>query len=143
MISHPVIGTSARRAPAPPQPLRWLDAFIEQQARSAYESEAARFLRTSRAQLYYRIHDRVLRPEKEGARTYITPEEPQRCVEACSREIRACPRRRAAPLARPSNLTFSRSRAECDGARWPARSGPRLMFDPPSVAAGGDPKSGY
>ena len=34
--------------------------------------EAAPILRMSRAQLYNRIHDGSLKPQKDGARTYIT-----------------------------------------------------------------------
>ena len=46
-------------------------------------SEAARILRMSRAQLYNRINDGALRPQKDGARTYITRVELERYVEAC------------------------------------------------------------
>ena len=45
--------------------------------------EAARILRMSRAQLYNRIHDGVLTPQKDGARTYITRAELERYVESC------------------------------------------------------------
>ena len=48
-------------------------------------SEAARILRMSRAQLYNRINDGALRPQKDGARTYITRSELERYVEACGR----------------------------------------------------------
>jgi excisionase family DNA binding protein len=48
-------------------------------------SEAARILRMSRAQLYNRIHDGALKPQKDGARTYITRAELERYVEACGR----------------------------------------------------------
>ena len=41
-------------------------------------SEAARILRMSRAQLYNRINDGALRPQKDGARTYITRSELER-----------------------------------------------------------------
>ena len=45
--------------------------------------EAAQILRMSRAQLYNRIHDGTLKPQKDGARTYITRTELVRYVEAC------------------------------------------------------------
>jgi excisionase family DNA binding protein len=45
--------------------------------------EAAQILRMSRAQLYNRIHDGSLKPQKDGARTYITRMELERYVEAC------------------------------------------------------------
>ena len=45
--------------------------------------EAAQILRVSRAQLYNRIHDGTLKPQKDGARTYITRAELVRYVEAC------------------------------------------------------------
>ena len=47
-------------------------------------TEAARILRMSRAQLYNRIHDGVLTPQKDGARTYITRAELERYVESCN-----------------------------------------------------------
>lgn len=47
-------------------------------------TEAARILRMSRAQLYNRIHDGALTPQKDGARTYITRTELERYVEACN-----------------------------------------------------------
>jgi excisionase family DNA binding protein len=47
-------------------------------------SEAAQILRMSRAQLYNRIHDGSLKPQKDGARTYITRTELERYVQACS-----------------------------------------------------------
>jgi hypothetical protein len=46
-------------------------------------SEAAQILRMSRAQLYNRISDGSLRPQKDGARTYITRMELERYVQAC------------------------------------------------------------
>jgi len=46
--------------------------------------EAAQILRMSRAQLYNRIHDGSIKPQKDGARTYITRRELERYVEACS-----------------------------------------------------------
>lgn len=46
-------------------------------------SEAARILRMSRAQLYNRIHEGALKPQKDGARTYITRGELERYVESC------------------------------------------------------------
>jgi excisionase family DNA binding protein len=49
-------------------------------------SEAAQILRMSRAQLYNRIHDGTLKPQKDGARTYITRTELERYVKRASRE---------------------------------------------------------
>jgi hypothetical protein len=46
--------------------------------------EAARILRMSRAQIYHRIQDRSLRPQKDGARTYFTLAELERYVESCN-----------------------------------------------------------
>ena len=46
-------------------------------------SEAAHILRMSRAQLYNRIHEGSLKPQKDGARTYITRAELERYVDAC------------------------------------------------------------
>lgn len=48
-------------------------------------SEAARILRISRALLYNRIQEGSLRPQKDGARTYITQAELERYVESCNR----------------------------------------------------------
>ena len=45
--------------------------------------EAAQILRMSRAQLYNRIQDGSLKPQKDGARTYITRAELERYVQAC------------------------------------------------------------
>jgi excisionase family DNA binding protein len=47
-------------------------------------SEAAQILRMSRAQLYNRIHDGTIRPQKDGARTYITRVELERYVDSCN-----------------------------------------------------------
>ena len=47
-------------------------------------TEAARILRMSRAQLYNRINDGALTPQKDGARTYITRAELERYVESCN-----------------------------------------------------------
>jgi excisionase family DNA binding protein len=47
-------------------------------------TEAAQILRMSRAQLYNRIHDGSLKPQKDGARTYITRAELERYVQSCS-----------------------------------------------------------
>jgi len=55
-------------------------------------AEAAQILRMSRAQLYNRIHDRAIHPQKDGARTYITRVELERYVEACSGVRAAAPR---------------------------------------------------
>jgi len=46
-------------------------------------SEAAQILRMSRALLYNRIHDGSLKPQKDGARTYITGAELERYVRGC------------------------------------------------------------
>jgi len=43
--------------------------------------EAAQILRMSRAQLYKRIQEGVITPQKDGARTYITRTELERYVE--------------------------------------------------------------
>ena len=48
--------------------------------------EAAQILRMSRAQLYNRIHDGAIRPQKDGARTYITRAELERYVLTCAGE---------------------------------------------------------
>jgi len=45
--------------------------------------EAARILRMSRAQVYHRINEGSLKPQKDGARTYITRVELERYVESC------------------------------------------------------------
>ena len=45
--------------------------------------EAARMLRMSRAQLYNRISDGTLKPQKDGSRTYFTRRELERYVSAC------------------------------------------------------------
>jgi hypothetical protein len=45
--------------------------------------EAAQILRMSRAQLYNRIQSGTIRPQKDGARTYITRVELERYVDAC------------------------------------------------------------
>jgi predicted DNA-binding transcriptional regulator AlpA len=46
--------------------------------------ETAQILRMSRAQLYNRIHEGALKPQKDGARTYITRAELERYVQACN-----------------------------------------------------------
>jgi hypothetical protein len=46
--------------------------------------EAARILRMSRAQLYIRIQEGCITPQKDGARTYITRSELERYVESCA-----------------------------------------------------------
>lgn len=43
-------------------------------------AEAAKILRMSRAQLYNRINEGSIRPQKDGARTYITRSELERYV---------------------------------------------------------------
>ena len=45
-------------------------------------TEAAQILRMSRAQLYNRINEGSLKPQKDGARTYITHAELERYVQA-------------------------------------------------------------
>ena len=45
--------------------------------------EAAQILRMSRAQLYNRIHDGSLKPQKDGARTYFRRAELERYVQTC------------------------------------------------------------
>jgi excisionase family DNA binding protein len=60
-------------------------------------SEAAQIFRMSRAQLYNRIHDGSLRPQKDGARTYITRAELERYVETCGVSHYAERRRGTAP----------------------------------------------
>jgi len=46
-------------------------------------AEAAQILRMSRAQLYSRISDGAIKPQKDGARTYITRVELERYVDSC------------------------------------------------------------
>jgi hypothetical protein len=46
--------------------------------------EAAQILRMSRAQLYIRIQEGCITPQKDGARTYITRSELERYVESCA-----------------------------------------------------------
>jgi excisionase family DNA binding protein len=60
-------------------------------------AEAAHILRMSRAQLYNRIQDGSINPQKDGTRTYITRAELERYVEACSSIKGAAPRRRDLP----------------------------------------------
>ena len=43
-------------------------------------AEAAQLLRMSRAQLYNRINEGSIRPQKDGVRTYITRSELERYV---------------------------------------------------------------
>jgi hypothetical protein len=64
-----------RRPEPPPNPLPALRFEIV---------EAALILRMSRAQLYTRIQEGVIKPQKDGARTYITRPELERYVEACN-----------------------------------------------------------
>lgn len=59
--------------------------------------EAAQILRMSRAQLYNRIQDGSINPQKDGTRTYITQAELERYVEACSSTKGAAPSRRELP----------------------------------------------
>jgi hypothetical protein len=51
--------------------------------------EAALILRMSRAQLYHRMREGSIRPQKDGARTYITRTELERYVQSC--DSRAAP----------------------------------------------------
>jgi hypothetical protein len=46
--------------------------------------EAARILRMSRAQIFRRIQEGSIKPQKDGARTYITRPELERYVESCN-----------------------------------------------------------
>jgi hypothetical protein len=46
--------------------------------------EAALILRMSRAKLYTRIQEGSIKPQKDGARTYITRPELERYVESCN-----------------------------------------------------------
>ena len=46
--------------------------------------EAAQILRMSRAQLYNRIQQGSINPQKDGARTYVTRTELERYVQSCS-----------------------------------------------------------
>ncbi len=46
--------------------------------------EAARILRMSRAQLYNRVQEGSIRPQKDGARTYFTRDELERYVKRCA-----------------------------------------------------------
>jgi|HubBroStandDraft_4_1064222.scaffolds.fasta_scaffold166666_2 hypothetical protein len=47
-------------------------------------AEAAQILRMSRAQLYNRICEGMIKPQKDGARTYITRVELERYVDSCA-----------------------------------------------------------
>jgi Helix-turn-helix domain len=47
--------------------------------------EAAHILRMSRAQIYIRIGEGLLKPQKDGHRTYFTQAELVRYVESCGR----------------------------------------------------------
>jgi hypothetical protein len=51
--------------------------------------EAALILRMSRAQLYNRIHEGSIKPQKDGSRTYITRGELERYVASCGPETSA------------------------------------------------------
>jgi hypothetical protein len=62
----------ADRRPHPPQPPLRFEVH-----------EAARMLRMSRAQLYNRMKDGLIRVQKDGARTYITRAELERYVASC------------------------------------------------------------
>ena len=64
-------------------------------------SEAALILRMSRAQLYARIQEGTIKPQKDGARTYITRPELERYVDSCNaspeHRARVSPARLGAP----------------------------------------------
>jgi hypothetical protein len=49
--------------------------------------EAARILRMSRAQLYNRIGEGLIRAQKDGARTYITRTELEQYVQSCDSSL--------------------------------------------------------
>ena len=49
--------------------------------------EAAQLLRMSRAQLYNRINDGSITPQKDGARTYITRSELERYVHSLTDDL--------------------------------------------------------
>jgi len=51
--------------------------------------EAARILRMSRAQLYNRIGEGLIRAQKDGARTYITRTELKQYVQSCDSNLRS------------------------------------------------------
>jgi hypothetical protein len=61
-----------------------VDAFAHSLPELRFEIfEAARILRMSRAQLYNRIQQGSISPQKDGARTYVTRAELERYVNAC------------------------------------------------------------
>ena len=72
--------------------------------------EAARILRMSRAQLYNRICEGSIKPQKDGARTYITPAELERYVESCSNPPAADSGMRQHPATTPRHAVNSRRR---------------------------------
>ena len=53
--------------------------------------EAALILRMSRAQLYHRIQEGSIQPQKDGARTYITRAELKRYVASCGSRAAPAP----------------------------------------------------
>lgn len=67
---------SARNTRPAPEPLSLPSLRFE-------IAEAAQILRMSRAQLYNRIGEGTIKPQKDGARTYITQLELERYVESC------------------------------------------------------------
>src|SRR2546423_1032064 len=71
-------------------------------------SEAAVILRMSRAQVYTRIQEGSIKPQKDGARTYITRPELERYVESCNaspkHHARPAPARLAEPTRRRPSL---------------------------------------
>lgn len=71
-----------RRAKTLPDPLPTLPDSLPALRYSI--AEAARILRMSRAQLYKRIDEGAIRPQKDGARTYFTQAELERYVNACA-----------------------------------------------------------
>ena len=75
----------AGRRSNPPRTNRVLSSqSVPQQPPLRFEvHEAARMLRMSRAQLYNRMRDGLIRVQKDGARTYITRAELERYVASC------------------------------------------------------------
>jgi hypothetical protein len=61
-------------------------------------AEAARILRMSRAQLYHRIREGAIRPQRDGARTYFTHNELERYVQTCEVRTARAPSPPAADL---------------------------------------------
>ncbi len=90
-------------------------------------AEAAKILRMSRAQLYKRIKSGTLRPQKDGARTYITRVELERYVQACNDAPASSPNRAAVTATIPgesssSEPAASRFRSHSHTLRRPGKS---------------------